>query len=1192
MRRRLVLLVVLGCPVTLLAEQPPSGFTPLFNGKDLSGWEFLNCSVKDWLIDDGALSTAAGKPRATNAWLLTEAQYDDFELRLEYLVTKGAKAGLLLRSPSTGLRPYTNAAIKVPLQDDSAFAKLPLKEATGALAYIAPPAKNAAKPTGAWNQLHLTVNDRKLKLVVNGATIQDVDLDELRNDTPNYQGLLRDAGHIGLQTWVGVVKFRNVVLKPLSEAPPQGKVTLTLDPGGHTARIGKVFFTRDGKHLVTGSADHSVRVWDVVTGEQRRVLRPPGIGDLSIMALSPTEDKVAVACQYPEGKRLHHVIYLLRLEDGQVERVLKGHKDLIIALAYSPDGKRLASSAEDASIRIWDPTTGKVERVLETNIGWRGIEGMRFKGVGELALSPAGDHLVYIATPREALVVEVATGKVRAKLPLPEDGLDVNGVAWSPDGKTIATSGRARRAPGMGIHLWSPDGKQLPQLDSPQESAAVTFSKDGRQALVAWGVLPKPKTTWGPPGPYHRASLLDLETGKPVATFAPTKSLVKDYGPPGAVAECALSPDGELAATVGGWEGLHEAFIWKTADGEMVHRLAARSWLRPTYQAAWSTDGKSVAWGFPKAKTRTLLDLGQLQLGAAASPGELRGPSLKEGPLTIEQREANKLYFQRQVVKNGEVIARLNVPHRSHNALFATFVGPERVAMAGTGGGFFFYDVASQKRIREFRTADGAIARASAITSIAASPAKARYLATLGVDQMLRIWHPERERPLLTLYVSGEDWIIWTEEGYYAATPGGERLIGWTVDNGTDQLPSFYPAERFRKQLYRPEVIKLVLEKGSVAEALKAAAAARPEKETRSVKVDDILPPRVTLTIADRSKLPIVKLKVRAEASVKDQPITSLALIMDRSVVPGSQTLTEFADGTPKAEVEWTFELPEGEHQLAVLARCPDASAVSQPVRLKHVELQKLPVLHVLTVGINNYKDSSLDLKYAVADARALATAFARHCKGEPFRDVIIRPPLLNEQATNVQIEKELTALRKQVNQQDLVVVFFACHGVKPKKEYYLLTHATDMNDLANTALSGEALRKSLSGFKCQVLLMLDACHSTSFGEGTGTLSKLGLKSVTDDAVRDLTDEQYGIAVLCAAMAHEKAEGTGGHGLFTRAVLDVLEKKPGVSYSHRDQRVYVTHLYSYVLDEVRARSKERQHPFLLLPPIVESFVVR
>ena len=75
-------------------------------------------------------------------------------------------------------------------------------------------------------------------------------------------------------------------------------------------------------------------------------------------------------------------------------------------------------------------------------------------------------------------------------------------------------------------------------------------------------------------------------------------------------------------------------------------------------------------------------------------------------------------------------------------------------------------------------------------------------------------------------------------------------------------------------------------------------------------------------------------------------------------------------------------------------------------------------------------------------------------------------------------------------------------------------------------------------------------------------------------------------------MSHEKAEGVGGNGLFTRAVLEALEKKPGVPFNRHDQRLYIHHLQSYVFDEVSVRSDQRQHPFLSLPWIVESFVVR
>ena len=56
--------------------------------------------------------------------------------------------------------------------------------------------------------------------------------------------------------------------------------------------------------------------------------------------------------------------------------------------------------------------------------------------------------------------------------------------------------------------------------------------------------------------------------------------------------------------------------------------------------------------------------------------------------------------------------------------------------------------------------------------------------------------------------------------------PGGEKLMGWTVNNGLDQAASFHPASRFRKQMYRPDIISKVLELGGVEAALKAANAA------------------------------------------------------------------------------------------------------------------------------------------------------------------------------------------------------------------------------------------------------------------------------------------------------------------------------------------------------------------------------
>ena len=108
----------------------------------------------------------------------------------------------------------------------------------------------------------------------------------------------------------------------------------------------------------------------------------------------------------------------------------------------------------------------------------------------------------------------------------------------------------------------------------------------------------------------------------------------------------------------------------------------------------------------------------------------------------------------------------------------------------------------------------------------------------------MRIWAPDRDKPLLSLFVAGDDWIAWTPEGYYAAGPGGENLLGWQVSNGPEKVGTFVRASQCRKSLYRPDVIKLVLKTGSVATALERL------KEPAKV-VKEVLPPLVAITSPD-----------------------------------------------------------------------------------------------------------------------------------------------------------------------------------------------------------------------------------------------------------------------------------------------------------------------------------------------------
>jgi hypothetical protein len=455
----------------------------------------------------------------------------------------------------------------------------------------------------------------------------------------------------------------------------------------------------------------------------------------------------------------------------------------------------------------------------------------------------------------------------------------------------------------------------------------------------------------------------------------------------------------------------------------------------------------------------------------------------------------------------------------------------------------------------------------------------------------------EKKPHLLSLYVRGRDWVAWTPEGYYAATPGGERVMGFTVDHGLDRETSFVPAERFRKVLYRPDVIKLVLEKRSVEEALKVANAALPKENVPAPTGDEVadlgklLPPTVKLTVVDKTKLPVVKLRVEAVAGAKEQPIKALRLLVDGRPLPDRQGLAEYKDGKQKEDIPWTVKLPPGPHQLAVLARSADTSAISNEEEVNCTEAKDLPVLHVLAIGVNKYKEPKLDLNCAENDARGIARAFEKGCKGELFGKV--SPTILiDKQASRQAILDAIKDLRSnektKVKDNDLLVVFFAGHGVTKKNQFFLLTHEAVLDDLENKALSGAKLREALGAFPCQVLLIMDACHAGAFG-GTGKLTLKEFKPAGDDAARSLTDSEVGVAVMCAAMGNERSEERGGNGLFTRALMKGLSEKDVPRHTNGKQ--YIHHLQTYVFDRVTEES-DKQHPLLHMPWTMESFPLR
>jgi hypothetical protein len=193
------------------AEKPPEGFVPLFNGKDLTGWRVHDGKMNVWGTDpeNHILFVTEGG----GGWLLTEKEYDNFELKLEYKTAKMGNSGVALRAPRSGDPAYEGMEIQII--DELNWKGLQPWQLTGAIYNVVPPSKMAVKPFGEWNTMHIVCNKRHVSVTLNGVKTVDADLDDHKDKFEKHPGLKREKGHVGFQSYNVRIEFRNIYLKPL-----------------------------------------------------------------------------------------------------------------------------------------------------------------------------------------------------------------------------------------------------------------------------------------------------------------------------------------------------------------------------------------------------------------------------------------------------------------------------------------------------------------------------------------------------------------------------------------------------------------------------------------------------------------------------------------------------------------------------------------------------------------------------------------------------------------------------------------------------------------------------------------------------------------------------------------------------------------------------------------------------------------
>ncbi len=167
---------------------------------------------------------------------------------------------------------------------------------------------------------------------------------------------------------------------------------------GHQHRVYSVAFSPDGKTLASGSDDNTIRLWDVDTGETQRILTGHA-GEFEVDNGPFSVEGVKSVAFSPDGKTLasgggDNVIHLWDIGTGKREMTLVGHTNGVFSLAFSPDGKTLVSGSVDSDIRLWDPYTGEHKKTLAGHTDW--VRSIAFSSDGKTLVSGSDDGSVLI----------------------------------------------------------------------------------------------------------------------------------------------------------------------------------------------------------------------------------------------------------------------------------------------------------------------------------------------------------------------------------------------------------------------------------------------------------------------------------------------------------------------------------------------------------------------------------------------------------------------------------------------------------------------------------------------------------------------------------------------------------------------------------------------------------------------------